>query len=175
MASVLGLMPYSSQWGNLIPFPGQFGHYHVLGNLLLTPEQIQEAQATAEKVMQVLQFRDSVEPLIEMLQDETGLLLANKDEVISYLCAHTRLIPLVKKIIQDAHQRLSNKLELTLAINRRDFTAPTLTLVLRQNPYQEDITDQIDEMRETWSPAIQASSGELFVMTDLCPPGSASA
>lgn len=109
----------------------------------------------------------SVEPLLERLR-LSGIHLPHPAEVRDYLMRHPELQAVTRKVSDLATAAFAEQAELSLErYEDRESDDTTLTLYVRQTPYDERVWETIERLRESYEGEIAGSQGWLQVTVDF--------
>jgi hypothetical protein len=99
------------------------------------------------------------------------VLVPNPAEVQDYLAAHPDMVELVERVSAAVARRFAGRAQVSLELYRDpEIDDEYVTLCVRQDPYDEDIMDQIDEAAGDYPAELAELSGWFLVTTDFEPP-----
>jgi hypothetical protein len=104
-------------------------------------------------------------PALDVPADVT---VEDADEIRAYLAQHPDLIPLVPEVCREARRQLGDEVDLVVRINRDpEFYDPYVKIVVRFPRYDGDQMNRLDQLRDQFIPALEASTGWFNITTDF--------
>ncbi len=110
-----------------------------------------------------------IEEVLNQLQQNV-ITIPKAAEVRDYLIRYSDLIDLVLSVCQLTRQRFDSQAQLSLEVyHDPEMEDEYLTLYVRQQDYDEDILDTIEDIRAQYEAKLAGKSGWLLVTTDFRP------
>jgi len=109
----------------------------------------------------------SIETMLEYLSS-IQVAVPNPEEVCDYLSRYPDIIELVMLACEETRSRFLLSTQLSLELYRDpEIDDQYLTLYVRQNKYEENIMDKIEEIRLPYSDELADKTGYLLLTTDF--------
>jgi hypothetical protein len=101
-----------------------------------------------------------------------GVIVRGLAEVRDYLAQHPQMAPLAVRVCGLAKEMLAPGTELTLEVyHDPEIYDPHLVMYARQDVYDDDIMERIEEVRELYDDDFAAIPGRLHLTSDFQSPG----
>ena len=99
-----------------------------------------------------------------------GVKLSNRIEVNNYLADHLVLRSLLPQICERVRAEFGQDAELTVELYRdRENDDRYLTLFVRQDQYDANIVERLDQLTEQFADELDRCSGDILLTTDFRP------
>jgi len=108
-----------------------------------------------------------IEELLEHLKSDQ-IVIPNPEEVSDYLCQYPDIIDLVEFACEETRSHFLLPTQLSLELYRDpESDDEYLTLYVRQEKYEEDIMDVIEDVWSTYEHELTTKLGDFLITTDF--------
>jgi hypothetical protein len=110
---------------------------------------------------------DKVEGLLAAVMS-MGILIPDVAEVRNYLCEYDDIVDLTLYLCKITKDKLNQEAQLALEVfHDPECDHRTLTLYVRQESYNDDLIQKLDELDDLYCDKLADKKGYILVMTDF--------
>lgn len=114
---------------------------------------------------------DAVSELRLLTESDADIGISNAADVGRYLSEHMELRSVVPQVCQRVRDEFGQDAELSLELYRDPEIADQyLTLEVRQERYDSNIIDRLDQISGEFADELEPCSGQILLTTDFGPP-----
>jgi hypothetical protein len=119
------------------------------------------------KTIENIDTNSLIEELLEHLKSDQ-IVIPNPEEVSDYLRQYPDIIDLVEFACDETRDRFTPPTQLSLELYRDpESDDEYLTLYVRQEKYEEDIMDVIEDVWSTYEHELTTKLGDFLITTDF--------